>query len=235
MGRRHKLERFAQIKTFPNFFEPNLEVSQTTDFKLKGNWSREYFKNNNPITLELGCGKGEYTVGLAVKYPERNFIGIDIKGARMWKGADYGLKLQLSNVAFVRFRIEFIEKLFDKSEVSEIWITFPDPFPKKPANRLTSSFFINRYNKILVPEGLIHLKTDSRQFHEYTLSLLQNNNVTPEIATKDLYSPGQELDEILSLKTFYEQKFLEEGKPITYLRFRKAWENDFAEKYKPWE
>ena len=235
MGRGNKLERFAQIKTFQNVFEPDGKAIISTDFHLKGNWSREYFNNDNPITLELGCGKGEYSVGLAERYPDRNFIGIDIKGARMWKGAAYALKQGLHNVAFIRSRIEFVERLFARDEISEIWITFPDPFPKKPANRLSSSFFINRYKKILLPGGLIHLKTDSRQLHDYTLSLLLSNSVSPEAATNDLYIPGQELDEILTLKTFYEQKFLVEGKPITYIRSSINGENDLIEKYKQWD
>ncbi len=234
MGRGNKLERFAQIKTFPNVFEPDGKELLTTDYKLKGKWSKEYFKNDNPITLELGCGKGEYTVGLASKYPERNFIGIDIKGARMWKGAKFALENKLSNIAFIRLRIEFIERIFSRDEVSEIWITFPDPFPKMPSNRLTSSNFMNRYRKTLIADGKVHLKTDSRQLHEYTLAILKENNIIPEIATKDLYTPGQELDEILTLKTFYEQMFLKEGKPITYLRFSMDREKDFLEKYKPW-
>lgn len=229
------MERFAQIKTFPNVFEPDGKKILTSDYELKGNWSREYFKNDKPITLELGCGKGEYTVGLAGKYPERNFIGIDIKGARMWKGAKFALENKLTNIAFIRLRIEFIERIFSRDEVSEIWVTFPDPFPKMPSNRLTSSSFMNRYRKVLIAGGKIHLKTDSRQLYEYTLAILKENSIIPEIATMDLYPQDQDLDEILSLKTFYEQMFLKEGKPITYLRFSMNRENDFLEKYKPWD
>lgn len=229
------MERFAQIKTFPNVFEPDGKKILSEDYSLRGKWNDEYFRNDNPLTLELGCGKGEYTVGLAEKYPLRNFIGIDIKGARMWKGAKYSLDNQLPNVAFIRSRIEFIEKLFAPEEVQEIWITFPDPYPKKPSNRLSSSYFINRYRRILIPQGLIHLKTDSRQLHDYTLAILQENGVLPEIATNDLYSPATEPDEILGLKTFYEQMFLEEDKPITYLRFKVDILRNFLETYKPWQ
>ena len=234
MGRGNKLERFAQIKTFPNVFEPDGKKILYEDYCLKGKWKQEFFKNDNPITLELGCGKGEYTVGLAEKYPNKNFIGIDIKGARMWKGAKHALENKLHNAAFIRSRIEFIEKLFAAEEVGEIWITFPDPYPKKPGDRLSSSFFLNRYKKILLPKSLVHLKTDSRQLHEYTLAVLQKNGVKPEIATNDLYSSGKENDEILSLKTYYEQLFLEEKKPITYLRFILDEIDHFLETDKPW-
>ena len=235
MGRGNKLERFAQMKIFSNVFEPDGKKILLEDYALKGKWNQEYFKNGNPITLELGCGKGEYTVGLAQKYPNKNFIGIDIKGARMWKGAKYALETKLENAAFIRARIEFIEKLFAPGEVEEIWITFPDPYPKKPGNRLSSSFFINRYKKILAPQGLIHLKTDCRPLHDYTLAVLNENKVVPQTATSDLYSPGFERDDILALKTFYEQKFLEENKPITYLRFTADLPNQFRETDKPWE
>ena len=234
MGRGNKLERFAQIKTFPNVFEPDKKILYER-YPLSGKWKQEVFKNNNPITLELGCGKGEYSVGLAEKYPGKNFIGIDIKGARMWKGAKYALENKLSNVAFIRSRIEFIENLFEAEEVDEIWITFPDPYPKKPSNRLSSSFFLNRYKKILVPEGIIHLKTDSRQLHDYTMAVLQRNEIIPVTSTNDLYSSGGENDEILGLKTYYEQLFLKENKPITYLKFRIDGIDNLLETDKPWE
>jgi len=235
VGRGNKLERFAQIKTFPNVFEPDGKKILNEDYDLKGKWNQEFFKNDNPITLELGCGKGEYTVGLAEKYPKKNFIGIDIKGARMWKGAKHALQTKLNNAAFIRTRIEFIENLFAPEEVGEIWITFPDPYPKKPGNRLSSSFFLNRYKNILLPQGFVHLKTDCRELHEYTLAVLQKNGINPEIATNDLYSSGKDNDEILSLKTYYEQLFLEENKPITYLRFILDDTDHLLETDKPWE
>ena len=235
MGGRVKLERFAQMKTFPNVFEADTDKIKIEDFQLKGKWGREYFKNDNPITLELGCGKGEYTVGLAEKYPDRNFIGIDIKGARMWKGAKYALENNIGNAAFIRSRIEFVERLFGKDEIEEIWITFPDPFPKKPSNRLSSSYFINRYFKVLSKGGYIHLKTDCRELHDYTLIVLEENGVIPEVASNNLYATDHQYDDILSLKTFYEMMFLKEDKPITYLRFKEGAKEILTESRIHWE
>lgn len=235
MGRGRKLERFAEIKTFPNVFEPDGKEIKLRDYHLKGKWGSEYFLNDKPLVLELGCGKGEYTVGLAEKYPGRNFIGLDIKGARMWKGAKYAVNNNLGNAAFIRTRIEFIEKIFDNNEVSEIWITFPDPYPKKTNNRLSSSIFLNRYRNIVKPGGVIHLKTDSRQLHDYTLAVLKASGVEPEAADNNIYLSGEPGDENLSLKTFYEKMFLEEGKPITYIRFRISPEVTFTETDRPWE
>ena len=235
MGRGRKLERFAEIKSFPNVFEPDGREIKLRDYHLKGKWGSEYFGNDRPIDLELGCGKGEYTVGLAVKYPDRNFIGLDIKGARMWKGAKYAVENKVGNAAFIRTRIEFIERIFDKNEVSEIWITFPDPYPKKPNNRLSSSIFLNRYRNIVKPGGIIHLKTDSRQLHDYTLAVLKSSGVIPESADNNIYRSGEPDDENLTLKTFYEKMFLDEGKPITYIRFRINPGDVFVETDKPWE
>lgn len=234
MSRGNKLERFAQIKTFPNVFEPEGKPIPTSDFRLKAVWGSEYFNNNNPISLELGCGKGEYTTGLAERYPGENFIGIDIKGARMWKGAKYALEHKLANAAFIRARIEFIERLFGKEEIQNIWITFPDPFPKKPARRLSSSFFLNRYKSILKPDGRVHLKTDCRELYNYTLAVLEENGVVPEMATGNLYASGTEHDDALALKTFYELRFLAENKPITYLRFKTDKPERFIEPNRPW-
>lgn len=235
MGRGRKLERFAEIKTFSNVLEPDGEKIRTEDFPMKGKWKRDYFRNDNPLVLELGCGKGEYTVGLSEKFPGKNFIGLDIKGARMWKGAKYAMENKLVNAAFVRTRIEFIERIFDSGEVDEIWITFPDPFPKKPRNRLSSSVFLNRYGKIISDGGIVHLKTDSRQLHEYTLAVLEESKVVPEIATSDLYTHADGADDILSIRTFYEKMFLKEGKPITYLNFRLPSGTVFVEPDKDWE
>jgi len=234
VGRGNKLERFAQIKTFPNVLEPDGERIRTEDFPLRGNWNRDFFKNNHPISLELGCGKGEYTVGLATRYPQRNFIGIDIKGARMWKGAKQALEDKLLNVAFVRTRIEFIERIFGQEEVEEIWITFPDPYPKKPGNRLSSSYFIKRYGNIIRSGGLIHLKTDSQQLHNYTLAVLEESKIVPEDVSNDLYSSRQTRDEILEIKTYYEQVFLSENKPITYLKFSLEKDTELLEPKKTW-
>ncbi len=234
MGQRNKLNRFAQIKSFTNVFELDGKELLDKDFRLKGKWNRDFFNNDYPITLELGCGKGEYTVGLARRYSEKNFIGIDIKGERMWKGAKYALENQLSNVVFVRMRIEFIERLFGLREIQEIWVTFPDPYPKKPSNRLLSSKFLNRYKNIMIPDGLIHLKTDSQHLHGYTCAILKKNGIIPEIATRDLYSASQKHDEIMTLKTHYEKIFLAENKPITYLRFLLGGVDSFIETTKPW-
>lgn len=235
MGRGRKLERFAEIKTFNNVFEPDGKRILSTDFGLRGKWNEEYFGNQNPIIIELGCGKGEYTVGLARKYPDRNFIGLDIKGARMWKGAKFAYENKLPNAAFVRTRIEFIERIFAAEEISEIWITFPDPYPKKPNNRLSSSIFLNRYSKILKNNGIVHLKTDSRQLYNYTLSVLEASSVKAESSSDDIYASGDPEDENLALMTFYEKMFLDEGKPITYLRFRIGQDDKFIETDKPWE
>lgn len=200
--------------------QPRLEEVYKTDHALKGKWAEKFFQNNNPITLELGCGKGEYTVNLARRYPERNFIGVDIKGARIWKGAKTANESELTNVAFIRTSIELIESFFTVGEVEEIWITFPDPQLKKSRNkkRLTAPRFLNLYRNILVDKGAIHLKTDSLEMHEYTSSLVNHNELEVIKQTKDLYNSGF-VDDILSIKTFYEQQFLAEGCNITYISF----------------
>ncbi len=224
-----KLEKFAEVSTFSNVFElPYLHKSD--DFQLKGKWREEYFKNNNPLVLELGCGKGEYTVGLAEKFPEKNFIGIDIKGARLWSGAKHALENKMSNVAFVRTRIDHIEKVFAENEVDEIWITFPDPQPQKTRERkrLTSPVFLKRYAKILKPEGVINLKTDNFPLYEYSKSVAQELNLQILAATDDLYGSIENAtdkfitanSELLQIKTYYETMFLEQGLKINYLSFK---------------
>lgn len=220
MARPNKLSRFADMTGYPHVFEPDKFALMKEDYSMKGQWNKEFFKNDQPITLELGCGRGEYTVGLAEKYPERNFLGMDIKGARMWKGATYALNTGLKNVGFVRGRIEFIKRLFSDGEVDEIWVTFPDPQPKKPTKRLIHPVFLNAYQSILSPGGKIHLKTDSRLLYEYLMAILQANDVSPEMASSDLYQMDED-SEAAALKTRYEQVFLGEGKPITYIRFIK--------------
>jgi tRNA (guanine-N7-)-methyltransferase len=195
---------------------------------MKGKWNSDFFKNDHPIVLELGCGKGEYTVGLAQRYPHKNFIGVDIKGNRIWLGAKQALDSNMSNVAFMRTRIDFIEAVFDKNEVSEIWITFPDPQPQKTRarKRLTSPPFLNRYKNILAPGGLIHLKTDSFLLYEYTLEVIKENNYQLLEHTNDLYGKrdithfGDDLGEVGAIKTFYEKKFSDLGFKINYIRFR---------------
>jgi tRNA (guanine-N7-)-methyltransferase len=217
---KNKLMRFAQMETFTNVIQPDLDEVLNKDYPLKGNWNSSFFKNNNPIVLELGCGKGEYTVGLSRKYPEKNFIGIDIKGARIWRGAKTALEDKLTNVGFLRTRIEHICSFFAPGEVSEIWITFPDPQMKKirAKKRLTSSRFLPRYRQFLKKDGIIHLKTDNSLLYEYSHSLCEYNNLNILKSTNDLYKTESD-ENLLSIQTFYESQFLAQGIPIKYLRF----------------
>ncbi len=205
---------------YPNVFQPTFEELKS-GFSIQGKWKPEVFKNDNPLVVELGCGKGEYSVGLAKKYPEKNFLGIDVKGARMWKGASDAVHECISNVAFLRTRIEFIEYCFANSEVDEIWITFPDPQIKKKRakNRLTHPVFLERYSNILQDKGLIHLKTDSQFLHGYTLGIIEGHQHHLEDAEHDIYNAVLQRDN-MEIKTHYEQLFLEKNMPITYLRFR---------------
>lgn len=219
-----KLQRFAEIKTFPNVFEPSLEEVRQGHYFMKGKWNREFFRNNNPVIIELGCGKGEYTIGQAEKYPHKNFIGIDIKGARIWRGAKTAIEKKLGNVAFLRTRIEFIDSFFDKDEVEEIWITFPDPQPQKPRERkrLTALRFLNLYKKFLPANGVVHLKTDNNGLYEYTRQVIGENHFALLESTDDLYSsPGvAQHPEATSIKTHYESIFREKGSKICYLKFQ---------------
>ena len=214
-----KLEKFTEVASFTNVLQPPFEEVFRKDFSLKGRWHKEHFSDTKPITLELGCGKGEYSVGLARMFPDRNFIGMDIKGSRIWKGAGTALDEGLQNVCFVRSRIDFIESFFDRDEVDEIWITFPDPQLKKPLKRLTSTRFLKRYQSFLKSGGFINLKTDSAELYRYTSALIRHNTLTLEFGTADLYNSGYD-NKILSIKTYYENMWLEEGKPIYYLRFQ---------------
>lgn len=215
-----KLKRFAENKTFACFVEPEFEQMFRTDHPLKGNWHRDFFHNDNPIVLELGCGKGEYTVALAQRNPDKNFIGIDIKGARMWRGAKTATESGMTNVAFLRTRIEFINSFFEQSEVSEIWITFPDPQLKtrRAKKRLTSPIFLEYYAKFLSEEGWINLKTDSQHLYNYTQAVISQFDLPCEVANNDIYGSGY-ADEVLSVKTAYETVYLQRGLPITYTRF----------------
>ena len=217
MGK-NKLQRFAENATFQHFVQPSFNEIFNQDHSLKGKWHKEFFKNDNPIVLELGCGKGEYTVGLAEMYPDKNFLGVDIKGARMHKGASIVEERRIKNAGFLRTRIEFIGSFFAKDEISEIWLTFPDPQMKKVTKRLTSSTFLLKYAQFLKPDGIIHLKTDSRFLYTYTWELIKINQLPCLVDQSDLYNDGY-TDEILSLKTHYESKWLEKGIPIKYLRF----------------
>lgn len=213
-----KLAKFADMASYPHVFEyPYAEV-ENVPFELKGNWNKNFFKNNNPIVLELGCGRGEYTVGLGRLFPDKNFIGVDIKGSRMWTGATESLKTGMKNVAFLRTNIEIIDRFFAANEVSEVWLTFSDPQMKKATKRLTSTFFMERYRSFLVPDGIIHLKTDSNFMYTYTRYMIEENKLPVEVMTEDLYHSGL-TDEILNIKTYYEQQWLDRGLNIKYIKF----------------
>jgi len=220
---KRKIKKFREVNSFDNCFFLSFEESKANGLKLKGNWHKNYFKNNNPIVLELGCGKGEYTVGLAERFPNKNFIGVDIKGNRIWSGAKTALENKMNNVAFIRTRIDFIDTCFAADEVNEIWITFPDPQPQKSRirNRLTNMIFLNRYKKILINNGVINLKTDSEFFYNFTREVISENQLEEIDATNDLYAKDIEREEALtSIKTYYEKMFSEKGFKICFLKFR---------------
>lgn len=216
---KNKLKKFNDLETFSHVIQPSIDELRS-NFNLKGNWRKHFFKNDNPIVLELGCGKGEYTVGLAKNFPEKNYLGIDIKGARIWAGASQALEEKLINVGFLRIRIDWIEMCFNSNEVDEIWITFPDPQIKKnrTTKRLTHPIFLKKYNNILKSNSKIHLKTDSQFLHGFTLGVISGENHTLEDSTEDLYN-SVELRDCSKIQTFYENMFLNKGMPITYLRF----------------
>lgn len=225
MGRKSKLKRFAEVATFSNVFEHvpgnDFYVSNEEGQSriLKGQWASDHFQNDHPLILELACGKGDYTVALASTNPDHNYIGVDIKGARIWKGARQALHSNIANAAFLRTRIEFIERFFNKGEIAEIWITFPDPFVKKPSRRLTSPGFLERYRTILAPGGLIHLKTDSWLLYEYTLDVIHADPRCKVLyANPDIYSGPLRYDD-LRHHTYYERMHLAEGRTIKYIRF----------------
>lgn len=219
MGK-NKLAKFAELETFPHVFQVPSRVLLSGDgFEMKGRWNELFFKNNNPIVLELGCGKGEYTVELAKQFPDKNFIGVDIKGARIWTGAKASLQQDLKNAAFIRTDIEMIHHFFGENEVSEIWLTFPDPQMKKTTKRLTSTNFIRLYLNFLKPDGVIHLKTDSNFMFTYTREMVKENHFPVEELIEDIYAE-QNLNPILGIKTYYEQQWLERGITIKYIRFK---------------
>jgi len=218
---KRKLERFAELGTFQNVIQPEIEEVFNKDHSIKGKWNEKLFGNINPIVLELGCGKGEYTTGMAEVCHDKNFIGIDIKGARIWKGARYAHQYNLTNCAFLRLRIDHIKSMFTQDEVSEIWLTFPDPYetPGRTKKRLTSSIFLSSYQHFLKNNGLIHLKTDNKILYDYTLKLCILNKFEILYNTDDLYNSSFEND-WLKIKTHYESMFLLNGTPIKYLCFR---------------
>ena len=227
MGK-NKFKRFAENETFRCVIQPEFDEIFGKDHKLKGSWGREFFGNDNPITLELGCGRGEYTIALAERNPDRNFIGVDIKGARLWRGAKTATENNMPNVAFLRTRIEFINSFFAADEVDEIWITFPDPQLRKRRvkKRLTAPEFLQLYAGFLREDGIIHLKTECLHLHQYSRATVEGNNLPLFEACEDIYGSGF-ADEVLSVKTAYEQKFLKEGIPITYLQFSLGGKKNF--------
>ena len=215
---KRKLARFAENETFPHLFQPRM--FPPVDHELKGKWNTDFFRNSNPIVLELGCGRGEYTVNLAERFPEKNFIGVDWKGARLWRGAKTSYDNKMPNVAFLRIMIQNILNFFSREEVSEIWITFPDPQPQQSRvrKRLTSPRFLNMYRQMLKEGGIVHLKTDNRGFYDYTLEVIGENKLRKICETDDLYQ-STVVNEILEIKTTYEKMFLQQGFKICYLEF----------------
>lgn len=227
-----KLQKFAEMETFSNVFQYPFSVIENVPFEMKGHWREQYFHNDNRIVLELGCGKGEYTVELARLYPQVNFIGVDIKGARMHKGAKEALTAGLSNVAFLRTNIEIIDRFFAKDEVQEIWLTFSDPQMKNPRKRLTSTYFMNRYRHFLVDGGLIHLKTDSNFLFTYTTYMVEANHLPLLFRTEDLYHTDgidEETRKILSIQTFYEAQWIARGLNIRYMKFHLPQQGELVE------
>ena len=227
-----KLAKFADMETYENVFQYPYSVVEHVPFEMQGHWHEEYFHNDNPIVLELGCGKGEYTVGLAKRYPDMNFIGVDIKGARMWTGATQAIKEGLKNVAFLRTNIEIIDRFFAPDEVTEIWLTFSDPQMKNPRKRLTSTYFMNRYRRFLIDGGLIHLKTDSNFLFTYTTYMVEKNQLPLILRTNDLYSENSEnseYSEAASIQTYYEQMWIDRGLNIKYMKFHLPHDGELVE------
>lgn len=217
-----KLAKFADMERYENVFQYPFSVIENVPFEMKGKWHEQYFGNDNPIVLELGCGRGEYTVGLAKMFPDINFVGVDIKGARMWTGATAALNEGLKNVAFLRTNIEIIDRFFSKDEVQEIWLTFSDPQMKNVHKRLTSTFFMERYRHFLVNNGIIHLKTDSNFLFTYTTYMVKKNNLPVLFRTEDLYHTDgldEETRSILGIQTYYESQWIERGLNIKYMKF----------------
>lgn len=230
-----KLAKFADMERYENVFQYPYSVVDNVPFDMKGHWHEEYFHNDNPIVLELGCGKGEYTVELAKLYPDVNFIGVDIKGARMWTGATQALEAGLKNVAFLRTNIEVIDRFFSTDEVQEIWLTFSDPQMKNVRKRLSSTYFLERYRRFLIDGGIIHLKTDSNFLFTYTTYMVEHNSLDVLFRTEDLYHTeglDDETKKILSIQTYYESMWIERGLNIKYMKFRLPRNKDLSESEK---
>ncbi|MCB0477114.1 MAG: tRNA (guanosine(46)-N7)-methyltransferase TrmB [Crocinitomicaceae bacterium] len=222
---KRKLERFNEMKGMDRVIQPSMEDIKNDDFHLKGKWCLEFFGKEGPLIIELGCGKGEYSVGLGKKYPDKNFIGVDIKGARIWRGAKDVEEHNLENVGFIRSKIDFIDRFFGEGEVDEIWLTFSDPQKEKPRKRLTGPLFINRYRKFLKPGGVIHLKTDSDLLYEFTLEEIKENGYKMIESTGDVYGDyfdnlSEDEKEVLNIRTHYEKLFASKGHIIKYCRFQ---------------
>lgn len=222
VGSKNKLRRFKENETFQNVVQPSREEIVLGKFSLKGNWNEKFFNNENPIVLELGCGKGEYSIALAKEFPEKNFLGIDIKGARFWRGAKTALEENLKNVGFLRTQIELVDLVFAENEIDEIWITFPDPQIKykRTKHRMTNSEFLKKYKKILRPEGTVNLKTDSEFMHGYTLGLLHGEGHEILYANHDVYKSEKSPKMVTKIQTFYEKQYLEQNKSITFVKFK---------------
>lgn len=225
---KNKLRKFEDMNTYSHVFQYPFTVLQEKGFEMKGKWNESFFGNSRPVVIELGCGKGEYTVGLAKLFPEKNFIGIDIKGARIWSGATQAQRENLKNVAFIRTHIELIDCFFASGEVSEIWLSFPNPQMRKVNKRLTSTRFMKLYSRILKENGEIHLKTDSNFMFTYTCEMVKANHFPVSVQTGNLYE-SQLADEILSIRTFYEQQWLDQGISIKYIRFALTTRETYAE------
>ena len=227
-----KLAKFADMETYENVFQYPYSVVEHVPFEMQGHWHEQYFHNDNPIVLELGCGKGEYTVELAKLYPNRNFIGVDIKGARMWTGATQALREGLKNVAFLRTNIEIIERFFAEDEVQEIWLTFSDPQMKNPRKRLTSTYFMNRYRHFLIDGGIIHLKTDSNFLFTYTTYMVEHNHLPVIERTEDLYQSSDLsplTSHLLNIQTYYESMWIARGLNIKYMKWQLPRQGELSE------
>ena len=221
MGSKNKLKRFIENESFQNVVEPSRDELISKKFNFYGKWKELVFKNINPIVVELGCGKGEYTINLAKLNPDKNFIGIDIKGARFWRGAKTAIESKLSNVFFIRTQIELLNYVFKINEIDEIWLTFPDPQIKfqRQKHRLTNPSFLSIYNNILNPDGIVHLKTDSEFLHGYTIGLLEGMSIKPFASNHDIYKNRNVPDEVVDIQTHYESIYLKVDKKISYLSF----------------